>query len=85
MRILPFAISFGLAFGIALSWVVLFGGVLGLSQAGGSPALALLIVNSYPGLEISLRGVALTFVWGFVDGGMLGLITAGAYNLISKD
>ena len=84
MKLNPRALGFtiGSIWGLAISLVT----IISLFSSGGYGYGFLYALNSiYPGLKISVEGIALALCYGFVDGFVCGWLVAHLYNFFAKE
>lgn len=76
--------AFGLACGILWAAAMFILGMMNLLLDWGS-ALTELMGSVYIGYRPTFLGSLVGAVWGFVDGGVAGLLLAWLYNKIAKN
>ncbi len=75
------AVSLGLAFGILWAIGVFILGVMAAAADWGSE-IVVLMSSVYLGFDATFVGSLIGAAWGFVDGGVGGLLIAWLYNVI---
>jgi len=75
------AVSLGLAFGIMWALGVFILGIMAMAADWGTE-IVVLMSSVYLGFDPSIAGSLIGAAWGFVDGGVGGLLIAWLYNVI---
>ena len=75
------AVSLGLAFGIMWALGVFILGIMAAAADWGTEIVALMS-SVYSGFDPTFAGSLIGAAWGFVDGGVGGLLIAWLYNVI---
>ena len=75
------AVSLGLAFGIMWALGVFILGIMAMTADWGTE-IVVLMSAVYFGFDPSFAGSLIGAAWGFVDGGVGGLLIAWLYNVI---
>ena len=78
------SITSGIFWGVVLFWIVLIGGVWGISAFWASPEAAQIVTYIYPGITFTVEGAFLALIWGLFCGALCGWIFGWLYNRVSE-